>query len=125
MSKNIWNGWNIPLLGILDAFVTRELAMFIETPPAEEAHILFVDIQLIGERLKKWDPEIDPAKLKLVSRQPVTWNNGALGCPMPDKCYTQALVPGYLILLEYGNLLIEVHTDRAMRVFAMPGVGFI
>jgi hypothetical protein len=77
------------------------------------------------DRLHRWNPHIDPAKIKVISIQAVIWNDGSLGCPIEEKCYTQALVPGYLIWLEHENMLIEVHTDESMAHFALPGVGFI
>jgi hypothetical protein len=105
---------------------TKELPMFTQMPvPAEEIQIQQIVPSLIAERLQKWDPNLDSAKIKLLSIQPVTWNNGALGCPIEGMSYTQALVPGYLLWIEYENLLIEVHTDRSMRSIALPGVGFI
>ena len=33
----------------------------------------------------------------------VVWNDGSLGCPRPDQVYTQALQPGYRIVLEHGG----------------------
>ena len=33
----------------------------------------------------------------------VVWNDGSLGCPRPDQVYTQALEPGYRIILEHGG----------------------
>lgn len=36
--------------------------------------------------------------------QSVTWNDGSLGCPRPGEIYTQALVPGYwIVLLAAGH----------------------
>jgi len=52
---------------------------------AQEIHIPHIGIDHVAERLKNWNPDIDPAKVKLLRVQRVTWNNGALGCPMPDK----------------------------------------
>jgi hypothetical protein len=31
----------------------------------------------------------------------VVWNDGSLGCPRPGQVYTQAVEPGYRIILEY------------------------
>jgi hypothetical protein len=31
----------------------------------------------------------------------VVWSDGSLGCPRPGQVYTQALEPGYRIILEY------------------------
>lgn len=43
--------------------------------------------------------------IRVVSAEPVTWPDGAMGCGRPGEMYTQALVPGYRV------------------VFAAPGQG--
>jgi outer membrane lipoprotein-sorting protein len=43
---------------------------------------------------------VSAADVKVVSAESVNWPNGALGCPKPGRMYTQAIVPGYRILLE-------------------------
>jgi hypothetical protein len=40
---------------------------------------------------------------RVVEARPVTWSDGALGCPEPGMMYTQALVDGYRIILETGD----------------------
>ena len=42
----------------------------------------------------------DPAAITVVSAEPKTWNDGSLGCPQPGQLYTQALVPGYQVILD-------------------------
>lgn len=91
---------------------------------AEEIQIPAIDPRII-ERLQKWDPQINPAELQLLRKEYATWNDGSLGCPMPGKKYTQALVPGCLFLIQYGRFILEVHTNRAMTSLALPGVGFV
>lgn len=54
---------------------------------------------------------VDPATVSLVSVEPVTWPDGSLGCPAPDVMYTQALVEGYLIVVESGGETFEFHTS--------------
>jgi hypothetical protein len=54
---------------------------------------------------------IDPATVTLVSLEPTTWSDGSLGCPAPDMMYTQALVDGYLIIVESGGETFEYHTS--------------
>ena len=39
------------------------------------------------------------ARLRASAVQAVTWPDGALGCPLPDRAYTQALVPGWRIVV--------------------------
>jgi hypothetical protein len=33
----------------------------------------------------------------------VVWNDGSLGCPQPGMAYTQALVPGYWVVIRVGD----------------------
>jgi hypothetical protein len=40
------------------------------------------------------------------------WGDGSLGCPEPGRAYTQAIVPGYLIVLTAGGQRFEYHADR-------------
>jgi len=79
----------------------------------------------IAAYLKTLFPDFDETKLQLKEIRSVTWNDGSLGCPMPGLCYTQALVPGYLIEMEYMGTVIEIHTDSQMNAFALPNIGFI
>lgn len=51
----------------------------------------------------------DAAHLKVVLATPVTWPDGSLGCPQPDRMYTQALVPGYRIVIAAGSETFEYH----------------
>lgn len=39
----------------------------------------------------------------------MTWNDGSLGCPEPGMMYTQALVPGYRIVLESAGVAYDYH----------------
>jgi hypothetical protein len=59
-------------------------------------------------------------RVALVERQSVTWRDGALGCPQPDRGYTQALVPGYRIRVRAGETLLTYHADRAGRWLWCP-----
>jgi hypothetical protein len=43
---------------------------------------------------------IPESRIEVVSRQDVTWRDGSLGCPREGEMYTQALVPGYRIVLR-------------------------
>lgn len=83
------------------------------------------ELEVLSNRLKNWAPEMDTSQLKIIALRQVTWNNGSLDCAIPGKYYTQALVPGYLILLKYYNDVLEVHADLLLQSIAMPGIGFI
>ncbi len=51
----------------------------------------------------------DPAAVEVVSAEQVTWSDGSLGCPAPGMQYTQALVPGYRVILRAGGQLLKYH----------------
>lgn len=59
----------------------------------------------------------------------VTWPDSSLGCPQDGMMYAQVLTPGYLILLEYGNIQYEYHSEKSTQVVycenptqALPGI---
>ena len=43
----------------------------------------------------------------------VVWRDGSLGCPQPGMMYTQALVPGYRIVLRVGGETYDYHASQA------------
>jgi hypothetical protein len=51
----------------------------------------------------------DAATLQVKLAEQVTWPDGSIGCPQPDRMYTQALVPGYRIVIAAGSELLEYH----------------
>lgn len=52
---------------------------------------------------------VDPADIVVVAGAAVTWSDGSLGCPQPGMSYTQALVPGYRIVLTAGGVEYAYH----------------
>lgn len=46
------------------------------------------------------------------SAEVVIWPDGSLGCPEPDLLYTQALVPGYRVVLRAGGVRYDYHASR-------------
>jgi hypothetical protein len=58
------------------------------------------------------------ADIKVISGEAVTWPDGSLGCPKPGMLYTQALVGGYRIVLQAGDLVLNYHAAaRGKPVF--------
>jgi len=49
------------------------------------------------------------AEITVLSAERVTWSDGSLGCPQPGMNYTQALVPGYRILVQAGGQVLRYH----------------
>jgi len=50
----------------------------------------------------------------------VTWRNGAVGCPEPGMVYTEALVPGYRIVLTAGDDRHHYHGAQGQSPFHCP-----
>lgn len=60
---------------------------------------------------------IQEDQIQVSSAAAVTWPDSSLGCPKPGMAYAQALVPGYLIILEAAGNAWEYHADRKSLVF--------
>jgi hypothetical protein len=55
------------------------------------------------------------SQLEIISIDKVTWNDGALGCPQPDRMYTQALVPGYRLRVRASEQTLDYHAAETGR----------
>lgn len=52
---------------------------------------------------------VEPATVSVVSHAEVTWSDGSLGCPEKGRMYTQALVPGRLLVLSAEGRAASYH----------------
>jgi hypothetical protein len=55
---------------------------------------------------------VDSSAFSVSAASAVTWSDGSLGCPEPGMFYTQALVPGYRVVLEAAGNKYDYHADR-------------
>jgi len=60
------------------------------------------------------------ADIKVTSAEAVTWPDGSLGCPQPGMAYTQALVPGYRIVLQAGEQVLNYHASSRGKPLFCP-----
>lgn len=58
--------------------------------------------------------------LQLRSAAAVTWRDGSLGCPQPDRAYTQALVPGYRVRIRAQGRELDYHAGSRGAVVLCP-----
>ena len=70
-----------------------------------------IALQELANRLNIDVGEID---ISLIEER--EWSDGSLGCPAEGYMYTQALVPGYYILLLAGDEEYAYHTDAGNQV---------
>jgi hypothetical protein len=59
-------------------------------------------------------------RARVVEVERVTWSDGSLGCPQPDGMYSQALVPGWRIVLAAGSRSFEYHAGEGGHVVHCP-----
>jgi len=59
-------------------------------------------------------------EIRIEQAEFVTWRNGAIGCPEPGTAYTEALVPGYRIVLGAQGRLHHYHGARDRAPFHCP-----
>jgi hypothetical protein len=69
---------------------------------------------LAGRRGKEVD------SIQVLEADAVNWRSGAIGCPQPGVYYTQALVPGYRILLQAGSEVFIYHGTQGGAPFPCP-----
>ena len=60
---------------------------------------------------------IQSGEIKVVSEKNLTWRDGSLGCPQEGMMYTQALVPGTLIVLRVDDTEYEYHSGSGRAPF--------
>jgi len=62
------------------------------------------------------------AEARVVAAVAVTWSDGSLGCPEPDRMYTQALVRGWRIRVAAAGQDLDYHASlRGHWVLCPPG----
>ncbi len=68
---------------------------------------------------------VDPADTRVVTAQEMMWPDGSLGCAEPGMMYTQAIVPGYWVIVEAGGEGYDYRLDDQgrFRLCTLPFTG--
>lgn len=68
------------------------------------------------------DLDVPAAAIQAGPLEPVTWSNGALGCPEQGMSYTEALTDGYRVVLTVDGEQYHYHagTDEELFYCADP-----
>ena len=51
---------------------------------------------------------VDRSEIEVVLAEAVTWSDGSIGCPEEGMMYTQALVPGFRVVLDVAGVVVEL-----------------
>ena len=78
-----------------------------------------VDQELIDEAIEVAAAEtgVSADEIEVVTAEAVTWPDGAIGCPEEGMGYTQALVPGYRVILDIDGEEIHLHAGSDGQFF--------
>ena len=63
----------------------------------------------------------DPSSFAVIRSESVVWNDGSLGCPQPGVMYTQAIVPGYWIVLDHDGTAYDYRASDTGLVRPLRG----
>ena len=74
----------------------------------------FVDLALADAAAEHGVAE---EEIEVVRAEEVEWPDGARGCPEEGEMYTQAIVPGYLVILEVDGEQHHYHGGEGERPF--------
>lgn len=80
-------------------------------PPAGEVPDL---VQTAVDRLSE-ETGVAREQIEVVSFQEMEWPDGCLGLGGPDEMCTQAIVPGWQIIVEANGIRYEIRTDEGAR----------
>lgn len=80
--------------------------------PGEAMTPMALEQALRADAARLWQRGDGGAGL-VVHVQAVVWRDGALGCPLPDRMYTQAAVPGWRVVVDEGARQAEYHASRS------------
>lgn len=77
----------------------------------EQAQIL---TQALGQLATQ--ANVDVSNFRVESFEEEEWSDGSLGCPDPATMYTQAIVPGYKVVVSDGSRTYDLHASQEGRV---------
>jgi hypothetical protein len=92
-------------------------------PPAQtQARVMPNDLQSIVEAAKQdaVSHGVLAQAITVQSALRVTWRDGSLGCPVRQMQYTQALVPGWRVILRAGDQTFDYHAATNGQLLLCP-----
>ncbi len=93
------------------------------TPASSPEGASVVNVERVTREALAAYLKVDADTLSLASVQPQQWSDGSLGCPDPSMGYTQAIVPGYLLVFSDGDKTYPIHTSESAHplIFCREG----
>ena len=101
---------------------TEESATLVHERTEESATLVYPDYVTLAVEDAAYRVGVGIGDVIVITFGPVTWPDGALGCPQPGMMYTQALVDGYRVVLgiegiEHETRLLHYHGGGGGKPF--------
>ena len=80
-------------------------------------------LQAIQQQLTVDVPGVDVAAATVVKAEAVEWSDGSLGCPQKGVFYTQAITPGYHVVISVDGVEYDYRATDAGQVRLCEGPG--
>jgi hypothetical protein len=113
-----------PAMSLLATWLAGCAGGAVDSSPVveSEAQAMPNDLQTIVEAAKKDAAArgISAQSITVQSALRVTWRDGSLGCPEPGMQYTQALVPGWRVILRAGEETFDYHAAANGHLILCP-----
>lgn len=87
--------------------------------PDGRASVAAIEAAVRADAVARWRLRADAALDVRV--EAVVWPDGSLGCPQPGLSYTQALVPGWRLLLRHQDRVAVYHASQRGQWLLCPG----
>lgn len=80
-------------------------------------------LEAVQRQLTEDVPGVDLSAATVVLAEAVEWSDGSLGCPEPGMLYTQAITPGYHVVISVAGTEYDYRATDAgqVRLCAEPG----
>ena len=81
------------------------------------------DVAALEDLAARFEVSVD--EIEVVSVEAMEWPDGCLGVGQPDEVCTQAIVPGFEVLLRFGETVVTYRTNETGTLvrFATVSIG--
>jgi len=101
---------SLPVGGAENAHANARGGVVVMPAPGTAVTQAAVEAVVRADAVRAW--RLDDVHALNLGVEDVVWADGSLGCPRPGIAYTQALVPGWRLLVRHGGREAVYHASR-------------
>ncbi len=93
-----------------------------ESPPETSAPSMegLGEVAALARKTLSDHLSVSAKEIQIVSINPVEWPDSSLGCPKPDRGYTQVITPGHRAVLQHNGREYGVHMSGKRAFVCEP-----